>query len=1427
MFHHFPNEPNVGQDCFVSSQDFVYDNTAVDGHSFLSSVSISGYLRSGSAYTSKSVPPVEFTYSMPSISNEVKDVVTDNDPVGLSANYQLSDLDGEGLAGILTSSGGSWYYKPNQGDGQFADVYSLPSPSSGKQTFMDLDRDGRMEFVDMEFPFHGYAARTYQYGEDTKQDGWGPITAFKTLPSISMGDPNLAMVDVNGDGLTDIIITEGDIITYYQSLGTIGYAAPLQVHVPLNEDLGPRCVFSDPLKTVHVADMSGDGLLDIVRVQNGAVSYWPNLGYGKFGPRISMDGLTDFDTQDEFRSDRVILADVNGSGASDIVYTGADGAVKVFFNLSGNGFSKPQVLAAFPQVNSSTNIKVVDLLGTGTACLVWSSPLPADARRPLKYVELFEMKPNLLTSMVNNRGLETKLTYAPSTKFYLQDKAQGKPWITRLPFPVQVVEYMESFDYISQRRAVTQYAYHHGYFDGLEREFRGFAMVECWDTEEFSSLSGTWPAAANDLASSNSPPVLTRTWYHNGVYLDNMTLQSLFRRDYFQEPGLTPAQLSSLASLPESTVGNEVVINDQSVARVLTSPELREAYRALRGCVLRTEAYALDGSSLQQYPYFTSEKSFYVRLLQPRGAGEFQYAVFQTLSQESLDLHYERQVYPDASGHTYMDPRTMHGLTLKTDQYGNILQSASVAYGRRHIDSDSRLTAADHAKQSQMHVTYSSSFVTNAILDQEDDYVLPTPYESMGYEVLKLQASSTNLVSIATLQAAIAQLDSQQDLSPDDWSGSQATQNRPYRRMLSHSRSLFRSNDLSKVLPLGVIESLKIPYESYSLVTTDSSLQQAFVASGKMSAQDLAATLSNEGYFVHGSDGSDPNWWKRSGRVFYTQDPNATPQQELAEAMSSFFSARRYQTPFHSTLTPDEAFVDPDLYILTTQETRDQLGNRMTVGARDNDPSMPLLQRGFDYVIMQPFLIMDFNRNRSMAAFDEIGNVFATAVMGKPEEQVGDSLTGFTRISDAVALAFLQNPQVQSRPSLLQNATTITLTDIWAYSRTKASANPQPIVKCGLAREVHVSDGSSTRIQCKLSYMDGTGRIIQRKVESEADSSGPQWNCTGWSVYNNKGYVVQTYEPFYTGAAAFQFDFRVGVSSINFYDPTGRTVGVLSPDRTWIKTRFDPWKTQNWDANHTSLMDPKTDEDLGGYFMRLLDTDYLPTWYQQRANGGQGPLSQTAAQQSALFSGLESIAYRDCVGETFMTLNDNKWQRTTETQPTLQTIIERKDNDIQGRVHEMVDSLGRNVVQYDYTLSGSLIHSSTMDAGELWTLSDIAGKQLYSWNSRGYRVQMTYDAQRRPVTSLLKFQSNPEITIAKVTYGESLPNPELLNMRGQSYEVEDQGGKTVNLQFDFKANMLKSQKQIPTKYDDVFDVSSMALDPEVYVTETTYDALNR
>ena len=100
------------------------------------------------------------------------------------------------------------------------------------------------------------------------------------------------------------------------------------------------------------------------------------------------------------------------------------------------------------------------------------------------------MKPYLLAEMDNNMGAVTKVRYAPSTQFYLEDESErATRWRTTLPFPVQVVAQVEVIDEISGGKLTTEYRYHHGYWDGVEREFRGFGMVEQFDTESFEKYA--------------------------------------------------------------------------------------------------------------------------------------------------------------------------------------------------------------------------------------------------------------------------------------------------------------------------------------------------------------------------------------------------------------------------------------------------------------------------------------------------------------------------------------------------------------------------------------------------------------------------------------------------------------------------------------------------------------------------------------------------------------------------------------------------------------------------------------------------------------------------------------------------------------------------------------------------------------------------
>src|SRR5213079_1125606 len=103
------------------------------------------------------------------------------------------------------------------------------------------------------------------------------------------------------------------------SLAEEGFGPARRVTQPLDEEKGPRLVFADGTQSIYLADLSGDGLTDLARIRNGEICYWPNLGYGVFGAKVTMDNAPWFDHPDKFDQKRIRLADIDGSGTTDII----------------------------------------------------------------------------------------------------------------------------------------------------------------------------------------------------------------------------------------------------------------------------------------------------------------------------------------------------------------------------------------------------------------------------------------------------------------------------------------------------------------------------------------------------------------------------------------------------------------------------------------------------------------------------------------------------------------------------------------------------------------------------------------------------------------------------------------------------------------------------------------------------------------------------------------------------------------------------------------------------------------------------------------------------------------------------------------------------------------------------------------------------
>src|SRR4029077_13580540 len=170
-----------------------------------------------------------------------------------------------------------------------------------------------------------------------------------------------------------------------------------------------------------------------------------------------------------------------------------------------------------------------------------------------------------------------------------------------------------------------------------EREFRGFGMVEQFDTEEIGNIAPddmSSEEVTNWDAASFVPIVHTKTWFHTGVYLGRDQVSNYFsglldgKGEYYREPGW------------EDPDASKFLLDDTVLPAGLTVEEEREACRALKGLMLHQEVYGLDGTLKATHPYAVTEQNFTIEHLQPRGPNPE--AVFFTHAREAINYHYER-----------------------------------------------------------------------------------------------------------------------------------------------------------------------------------------------------------------------------------------------------------------------------------------------------------------------------------------------------------------------------------------------------------------------------------------------------------------------------------------------------------------------------------------------------------------------------------------------------------------------------------------------------------------------------------------------------------------------------------------------------------------------------------------------------------------
>ena len=1425
LFHDFEELGNVPE--LVRSMNFTYDENK--NLSLLTSITSTGYKRDeNNVLQSKSFPPQEFEYQQHQWNQQLKAIDSDsldNLPEGVdSKRYQWIDLYGEGISGVLTEQSGGLYYKQNLGNAALAEARLVsPSPSlkgfADNWQFQDLQSNGIKALVSTNGVVKGY----YEIDDLGK---WQDFIEFENMPNVRFDDPNLRILDLNGNGLPDLLITDEQIFKWYPSDGKKGFTESKSALAPVDEAGNPEIIFSNESESIFTADMSGDGLSDIVRIRNGSVVYWPNLGYGKFGPKSTMANSPYFNHSNLFTAGHIRLADIDGSGTTDIIYLGKN-EFKFWLNNSGNSFSQPyKVLNPFPDISNLNNISVIDLLGSGTSCVVWSSPLPADRGKSIQYIDLMAgQKPHLLKTYQNGFGRTINLEYTASTQFYLEDKANGQPWVTKLHFPVHCMSKVETIDHITGSRFVSSYSYHHGYFDHAEREFRGFGRVDQFDTEQYDHFAKGAGSNVTDKV-LYQPPVLVKTWFHNGAYLDQQRILDQYQHEYFQHKNFDKFQLKQ-PQLPHD----------------LTAAEWREALRACKGMALRTETYGLDDTNNSDKPFSVTYNTCAIRKIQSKNKNE--HSVFQVLETESVTMTVDRN--PD-------DPRVSHNLLLDTDDYGQAKLSAVISYGRKHNGPQ-----AVQEQQQRTHCLITQTAYTkdefglfgdHDFTQLDSVFRAPVAWKKQSFELDLLVDSDQGrhwswqekIFDAETVLDRFSQA-IEIDYSINQMSGGE-------KRLLTCSETRF-ANDLldgSRSLTTDPTDGNTLICRQHPKGIVWNSYQLAFTSTmpGQIYGGKFSSGLSQAGYVDLHDDGQ---WWAPSGHpVFHESSADQTEH--------------RFYLPFgQQDRLGAYSWNELDKYLLLpVSKSLSKAGFASDNETADNKINKTIAIN--DYRTLSPKYLRDLNDNWTAVESDELGMVMASAVMGKvsgtdeqtpPDDETNTQGDNLANPSVMVEYEFYRqdvNPDgsIRHTPSSAKTRTFVEHFSASGIERDQLNSHLDFI------DQYEYSNGAGNVVLIKTQAEPGVAKQVQPDdsvIEVDTRDFTPptvRWIGNGRMIINNKGNPVKQYEPYFSVTPEYEDAadlVETGISPILFYDAAGRNICKLNPDKTYEKVVFNPWMQQSWDTNDNLYLmladdskqtDYRNDPDVGFIFTGLEESEFLPSWYQARINGDMGAEQQRTAQITEAHVATPAEVHTDALGRTIYSLTHDRDNNGNDQHfQTLSKI------DIEDNLLSVTDDRDNVVMSYRYNMlpppdeetPKPALYQNSMDGGEKWTLFDTQGKVIKNWDSRDHVFEKKYDELYRP-TEIWVLENGERKLIGATDYYDSdhpdVENLKLDNLIGVAHQSYDQSGQSQTQTIDFKGNILRAQRKLVADYKTTIDWQANPngqLEAEVFTSQSEFDALNR
>jgi len=1372
---------------FLDQRALPQEQLPINGVSLLSQIGVEGH----NGDQSESLPPLEFSYTRFEPQKRTFAPVTGPDMPAVSLanpDHELAGLIGNGLPDILETNGTVRYWR-NRGNGRFDLPREMQTAPAGLRLsdkgvqLIDANGDGRIDLLLTTNTISGYYPSRFGGGWDRRS-----FQRYRAAPSFNLKDPEVRLVDLDGDGVTDAIRSGSRMECFFNDPEK-GWTETRWVERRAL-DVFPNIKFSDP--RVKWADLTGDGLQDIALVHDGLVEYWPNLGRGNWAKRVLMRNCPRFPYR--YDAKRILLGDVDGDGLADIVYV-EDTKVTVWINQSGNQWSDPITIHGTPPVSDTDAVRLTDLLGNGVAGVLWSSDANGLSRINMFFLDFTGViKPYLLNEMDNHMGAVTRVGYAPSTRFYLEDeKLPATRWKTPLPFPVQVVAQVEVIDTISGGKLTTEYSYHHGYWDGAEREFRGFGRTDQRDTESFEDYhsAGLHPQTPFQSVPAEffSPPTETRTWFHLGPIGDEF--------GDWQEADFTG----------EFWAGDpQVLSRPPSVTDFLNSLPRRikrDALRALRGQILRTELYALDGMALQGRPYTVTEHLAGVRQeTQPGPNSPEQPHIFSPQALAERTTQWERG----------REAMTQFQFIGDYDAYGQPRTQMNIAIPRQPGEPYlATIKATDYAQR-----------------DDQERYMVDRVARVTSYEV-----PNDGSLSPFGLRDAIATGQANRSVFAQtlNFYDGPEFQGLP-----------FLAPDSGQVGDYGAL------VRTESLALTEDLLQRAYQSGNAFVVPPYLAV-----------DGP-PAWTAEypaevQALLPASQAVEATRPELVITSAGYGFAAGDVNSPFTRGYFAATERRRYDFHegaggrgLVTAK--RDGLGHEDTIGydayaflaTRATNAVDLTTQADYDYRVLKPREVTDQNGNRSAFTYGPLGLLGSKAVMGKETEALGDTAEA---------------------PS------TKLIYDFAAF------AKGQPVSVRTIRRVHHANDTDvplSDRDETieTIEYSDGFGRLLQTRTQGEdvtfgdsnfgdaglnadqsaavgdavgkqrANSDPPNVLVSGWQIYDNKGRVVEKYEPFQSTGwdYASPTDAQHGQKATMYYDPRGHVIRTVNPDQSEQLVIY---------GIPTDLTNPS----------QFTPTPWETYTYDPNDNAGRTHHDTSLGYQRHWNTPASTVV--DALARVIQNVDRNGPDANTDWFTTKQAF------DIRGNVLAVTDALHRVAFRHVYDLPNRSLRIENIDAGTRRTLFDAGGNIIEQRDSKGALSLHSYDALNRPIRLWARDDDVGSVGLReRLDYGDGSDAKQpvdernanrALNVLGKLYNHYDEAGLLALQAYDFKGNLLEKARQV-IRDDKILSVFANAaanqwqvqafrvdwqppngvtlpsyadilLDPFAYQTSTNYDALNR